>query len=140
MRKSLQVLSGALLIAAIALCFAWPYVTMEFAGSAHYTEQDKREYAFYTPDVLKNMPRVSLHYDFDFVNITGPASLVHAIRYYDAVDSGKINAYLESMGYNKQDNCHIQAVCWRGNDPQEIITISELDSPKALLVSVIYNY
>lgn len=140
MRKSYKVLGSVIIVAAVALAYVWPYIVMEFAGSAHYTEQDKREYEFYTPDLLKKMPRISPRYDFDFANITGPASHVYAVRYFGADDSRQIENYLNTMGYQKQESCHIEAVCWRSADPQEIVTVSTLDSPKALLVSVIYNY
>jgi len=140
MRKSYKVLGSVIMIAAVAMIYVWPYMAMEFAGSAHYTEQDKREYEFYTPDLLKKMPRISPRYDFDFANITGPASHVYAVRYFGTDDSRQIENYLNTMGYQKQESCHIEAVCWRSADPQEIVTVSTLDSPKALLVSVIYNY
>ncbi|CAI1902788.1 hypothetical protein [Serratia plymuthica] len=140
MRKSLKVLSGVIIVVVVALTYVWPYIVMEFAGSAHYTEQDRREYDFYTPDILREMPRISSHYDFDFANITGPASLVYAVRYYDTDDSSKVEDYLNLMGYKKQDTCHIEAVCWRRRDPHEIVTVSTLESPKAILVSVIYNF
>lgn len=135
-----KLLTMVVVLVAAALMWGWPYVQMEFAGSAHYTEQDKREYEFYTPDILKQMPRISSRYDFDFANITGPASHVYAIRYYDVVDSEKIDRYLDSLGYKKQERCHIEAVCWLGSDPQEIVTVSTLENPKSLLISVIYNY
>lgn len=140
MRKSLKLLTVVVVLLAAALVWVWPYVQMEFAGSAHYTEQDKREYEFYTPDILKKMPRISSRYDFDFANITGPASHVYAIRYYDVVNSEKIDLYLGSLGYKKQERCHIEAVCWLGSDPQEVVTVSTLENPKSLLISVIYNY
>lgn len=140
MRNSFRVLIATVVVIAAVLAWAWPYVQMEFAGSAHYTEQDKREYEFYTPDILKEMPRISPQYDFDFANITGPASHVYAIRYYDVVDSGKIDLYLGSLGYKKQNKCHIEAVCWLGTDPQEIVTVSTLENPRSLLISVIYNF
>ena len=81
MRKSFKVLGSVSIVAAAALTYAWPYIVMEFAGSAHYTEQDKREYEFYTPVLLKKMPRISSRYDFDFANITGPASWTALRRY-----------------------------------------------------------
>jgi len=140
MRKSFKVLGSVIIVAAAALTFVWPYIVMEFAGNAHYTEQEKRKYEFYTPDLLKKMPRISPRYDFNFANVTGPASHVYAVRYYGTDDSRQIETYLNAMGYQKQVSCHIEAVCWRSADPQEIVTVSTLDSPKALLVSVVYNY
>lgn len=76
-------------------------------GSAHYTEQDKREYDFYTPELLKKMPRISPKYEFDFANITGPATHIYTIKFYGTEDTSKINAYLESQGYKPQGNCNI---------------------------------
>lgn len=139
MRNSLKLLTVFFVLVAAALMYAWPYIKMEFAGSAHYTEQDTREYEFYTPDILKKMPRISSRYDFDFTNVTGPASHVYAIRYYDVVDSEKIDLYLSSLGYKKQEKCHIEAVCWLGTEPHEIVTVSTLEIPESILISVIYN-
>lgn len=57
MRRSLKLLSVVVIVSAAALAYIWPYMQMEFAGSAHYTEQNKREYDFYTPrDSEKNSP------------------------------------------------------------------------------------
>ncbi|MBS1204098.1 MAG: hypothetical protein H6R25_997 [Proteobacteria bacterium] len=53
MSRSLKLLTMVIVLIAAALIWSWPYITMEFAGSAHYTEQDSREYEFYTPDILK---------------------------------------------------------------------------------------
>lgn len=138
--KPFKVLSGVVIAVAAALVCAWPYIKMEFAGNAHYTEQDKREYQFYTPDILKKIPRISPQYDFDFANITGPASHVYAIRFYDTNDASRVDSYLNSIGYKKQESCHIEAACWRTNDPQEVITVSMLENPEAILFSVIYTF
>ncbi|MEN3753799.1 hypothetical protein ABC733_17605 [Mangrovibacter sp. SLW1] len=88
------------------VAYTIPYIKMEFVGSAHYTEQDQREYKFYTPDILKRMPRISDHYDFDFSNITGPANQVNAIKFYGTDDTSIINSYLASLDYKKQGVRH----------------------------------
>lgn len=140
MSKSWIALSVFIIAGAAALACAWPYMVMELSGSAHYTEQDEREYRFYTPDILKKMPRISSQYDFDFANITGPASHVYAIRFYDTDDTSRVSAYLDINGYKKQESCHIEAVCWRGGDPNEVVTVSTLESPEAILISVIHTF
>lgn len=140
MRKSFRILTGAILIIAPVLIWAWPYVTMQLSGNAHYKEQNKRQYEFYTPVLLKMMPRITPRYDFDFVNISGPAAHVYAIRFYDTDDVSKINDYLTIKGYQKQQNCHIKAVCWKGSDADETVTVSTLNNPKVILVSVIINF
>ncbi|BFO10846.1 hypothetical protein GGER_33560 [Serratia rubidaea] len=59
MKKSSKIVGIVAVLIVAGLLYSWPLIQMEFAGSAHYTEQDKREYAFYTPDILKKMPRIS---------------------------------------------------------------------------------
>jgi len=140
MRKSLKMLSVIVVVIASALTYAWPYIEMEFAGSAHYTEQDKREYNFYTPDILKEIPRISSHYDFDFANITGPATHVYAVRFYNTEDTSKINAYLSSLGYKRQSSCNIDNVCWRGKDALETVMVRTLKSEKGVVVQVVYDF
>lgn len=140
MRKLLKVLSGVVIIIAAALTYAWPYIKMEFTGFANYTEQDKREYDFYTPDILRKMPRISERYDFDFANVTGPAKHVNAVKFYGTDDTSKINAYLISIGYKKQDECDLNASCWQGTDPQETIYVGVLTGEKTVIVQVVYNF
>ncbi|QTF10783.1 hypothetical protein HC231_11800 [Brenneria izadpanahii] len=139
MRKSLKILSGIIIIVVIALACIWPYVKMEFAGSAHYTERDKREYDFYTPDILKKMPRISTRYSFDFANIAGPAAHVYAVKFYGTKKTNKIEDYLTSIGY-KQDKCDFESVCWRSSDPQESVYVDTLNGEKTIIVQVVYNF
>ncbi|RRZ87237.1 hypothetical protein [Erwinia sp. 198] len=140
MHKSLKILCPVFIVAVAALASTWPYIRMEFAGSAHYTEQDKREYNFYTPDILKKMPRISCRYDFDFANITGPATHVYAIKFYDTADTHRVNNYLASAGYKQQNECDAESVCWRGSDPLEIIYVGVLRGEKTVIVQVVYNF
>lgn len=139
MRKSFKVFSGTIIIIAVALTYAWPWVKMEFAGSAHYTEGDKREYDFYTPDILKKMPRISTRYSFDFANITGPATHVYAVKFYDTKDTSKIEDYLTSIGY-KQVKCDFESVCWRSTEPQESVYVGTLNGEKTVIVQVVFNF
>lgn len=139
MRKSLKVFGGAIIVIAIALTYAWPWVRMEFAGSAHYTEQDKREYYFYTPDILKKMPRISVRYAFDFANITGPAAHVYAVKFYDTKDTRKIEDYLTSTGYQRTE-CDFESPCWRKTDPQESVYVDALKGENTVIVQVVYTF
>ncbi len=139
MRKSLKVSGSAIFIIAVALTYAWPWVKMEFAGSAHYTEQDKREYDFYTPDILRKMPRISARYSFDFANTAGPATHVYAVKFYDTNDTGKIENYLTSIGY-KRTECDFESTCWRRTDPQESVYVGTLKGEKTVIVQVVCNF
>lgn len=140
MHKKMKVMSLAVVLVGGILIYATPYIKMEFVGSATYTEQDAREYHFYTPEILKNMPRISDHYQFDFANITGPAKHVHAVKFYGASDVSKIDSYLRSIGYKKQEECDIDASCWRGSDPQETIYVGMLNGEKMVLVQVVTDF
>lgn len=52
-----------------------------FAGTACYTEQDWLKYEFYTPELLKGIPKISDKYDFNFGNITGPEAQIFTITF-----------------------------------------------------------
>ncbi|MFK8258583.1 hypothetical protein ACFL9S_12440 [Erwinia sp. AnSW2-5] len=139
MRKSFKIFSGIIIVVAIALTCAWPWIKMDFAGNAHYTGQDKREYDFYTPDILKNMPRISPRYSFDYTNITGPATHVHAMKFYDTDTTREVENYLASLGY-RQVKCDVDAVCWRSTDPEEAIDVDILKGEKTVIVQVVYHF
>ncbi|WP_312046488.1 hypothetical protein [Erwinia sp.] len=136
MRKSRKILVGIVVVLAAVFIYAWPYIGMDLAGSANYTEQDSREYNFYTPEILKSMPRISSSYDFDYANITGPSAHVYAIKFHNTSDTKEVGNYLNSKGYDKQRTCHIKADCWQGKDPKEVITVSVLTDPDTVLVAV----
>lgn len=140
MRKSVKVISVAIILIAAGLVYVWPYVQMEFAGSANYTEQDKREYNFYTPEILRDMPRISKRYDFDFANITGPAKHVYAVKFYGVTEVGEIEKYLISRKYVKQDSCNIKATCWTASDPLKTIYVGTLTGENTVIVQVVYNF
>ncbi|MCO4311895.1 hypothetical protein [Pectobacterium versatile] len=123
-------------VIAAAVGSLWPYIKMNFAGSAHYTEQDKREYAFYTPDILKAMPRITDRYDFNFSNVTGPEAKVWTVNFYGTDDTRKVHTYLTSMGYEKQVRCDVEAECWRTAGTKDVVTIATFDTDKSVMVQV----
>ncbi|MBA0158898.1 hypothetical protein [Pectobacterium versatile] len=137
MSKPLKIFAvlGITVIAA-AVGSLWPYIKMNFAGSAHYTEQDKREYAFYTPDILKAMPRITDRYDFNFSNVTGPEAKVWTVNFYGTDDTRKVHTYLASMGYEKQARCDVEAECWRAAGTKDVVTVATFDVDKSVMVEV----
>lgn len=139
MRKSVKVFSVAIILVAAGLVYAWPYVQMEFSETAHYTEQERRAYKFYTPDILRDMPRISTRYDFSFANIAGPDQHVHTVRFYGTRDTQKIDSYLISKAYHKQPTCDISATCWKGADPIETIYVGTLTGENTVIVQVAYD-
>jgi len=80
MKKFITGAIVVVLVGVITLVVAWPYIKMEFASSAHYTEQDIREYEYFTPDLLKNMPRLTTDYRFEYGNVTGPEAHIFTVH------------------------------------------------------------
>ncbi|MDK1702531.1 hypothetical protein OSR40_002130 [Serratia rubidaea] len=134
MRKSVTVALGVIVAAGIVLAAALPYLKMEFADSAHYTEQDTREYEYYTPELLKNMPKISNDYEFNYSNISGPQALVFGIQFNGTTDTGKIRDYLVSEGYQPQQQCQTEAECWRSAQSKDVVSFYQ--STELNLVSV----
>ncbi|KHN92102.1 hypothetical protein BSK71_12385 [Pectobacterium actinidiae] len=123
-------------VIAVAVGSLWPYIKMNFAGSSHYTEQDKREYVFYTPDILRAMPRITARYDFNFSNVTGPEAKIWTVNFYGADDTSKVHSYLTSIGYEKQDRCDVEAECWRAAGTHDVVTVATFDADKSVMVQV----
>ncbi|MEJ5064870.1 hypothetical protein WH279_15360 [Erwinia sp. MYb375] len=46
MKSSLKATLFIIVVIAGVFFYCWPTIKIELAGSAHYTEQDKREYEF----------------------------------------------------------------------------------------------
>ncbi|QJW54979.1 hypothetical protein HL670_01863 [Serratia plymuthica] len=136
MKKSLKVLAAVVVGTGAALSFTWPYLKMEFADSAYYTQQDKREYEYYTPELLKNMPRISDNYKFEFGNVSGPQAHVFTVRFYGTPDTSKVRNYLASVGYKVQAQCDVEAECWRAQRSKDVVTVIQYTSPDSLVVQV----
>ncbi|MDF7681756.1 hypothetical protein PT300_14655 [Enterobacteriaceae bacterium ESL0689] len=136
MRKIITVSFAVLILAGTGLAFSWPYLKMGFADSAHYTEDDKPEYEYYTPDLLKNMPRISDHYEFSFSNISGPQAYVFSVHFQGTADSIAIQNYLKTQGYEAQKTCHVEAVCWRSYKSNDVISIAKFTSPDEIFVDL----
>ncbi|MDM3323238.1 hypothetical protein OGV38_08985 [Citrobacter sp. Cb080] len=96
-----------LMVIAICSSYFWPNIKMRLAGNAQYTEFDKAKYDYYTPQVLKKMPRISQVYDFNYTNISGPKADVWSVTFHDTRDTGRISKYLSMAGYEKQVKCDV---------------------------------
>ncbi|WP_038153160.1 hypothetical protein [Trabulsiella guamensis] len=140
MSKRIIVRISSVLVMGIILITIWIFCKLFFAGSAYYTEQDWLKYRFYTPDLLKNMPRISDKIQFDFVNITGPDAHVFTVHFYGATDSSVIRNYLASEGYEPQKSCDVEAECWKSIKSDEVITIAKFASPKEIFVQIYQRF
>jgi len=134
MRRNIIILINIFIVGFLALTVVWPYIQMEFASSAHYTQMDKREYEYYTPDLLKEMPRISDNYEFSYSNISGPQAFVYGIQFNGTTDTSKIREYLRAKGYEQQKQCQTEADCWRSPRSKDVVSFYSLS--KLDLVSV----
>ncbi|WP_191922201.1 hypothetical protein [Pantoea agglomerans] len=98
MKKFITV-SVVLGLVGVVLAFGWPYIKMGFASSAYYTERDKPEYEYYTPELLKKMPRISDDYAFEFGNVSGPEANVFTVRYHGTSETRNIGSVRNSVSF-----------------------------------------
>ncbi|THB82259.1 hypothetical protein E1N66_21915 [Pantoea allii] len=138
MKKSLKIMLAVLVVCVIGLFYALQYLSMEFSDGADYTEKDKREYNFYTPELLKNMPRVSNAYSFHYSNVSGPnPALTYQVIFFGTTDPFKINAWLEKNGFKKTEMCNKNRYCWVGQDPNMTVSVGFEENPAAILVQMV---
>lgn len=138
MKKPLKITLAVLIVCVTGLFYGLQYLSMEFSDGANYTEKDKREYNFYTPKLLKNMPRVSSVYSFHYSNVSGPnPALIHQVIFFGTTDLSKINAYLEKNGFKKTEMCNKNRDCWVDQDPNITVSVGFVESPVAILIEMI---
>lgn len=137
MKTPTKALLAIFAVVAVGLVYAWPYVKMDFAESASYTDRDKREYEFFTPELLKKIPRVSESYQFGYSNVSGPDLLIHDVKFLGTTDASRINTYLEENGYKRLGICDIEGECWQGDDPTISVSVGIVSKPETVIVSVI---
>lgn len=126
MKRNITILFSIFIFGVIALVAGWPYIQMGFASSAHYTELDNREYEYYTPDLLKEMPRISKNYAFSYTNISGPQAFVYGVQFKGTTDTSKIREYLKNKGYEHEKECQTAAECWRSPRSKDVVSFYSL--------------
>lgn len=136
MRKKILYILAVVAVCCAAIAYVWPLAKMEFASSAYYTQNDKREYDYYTPELLKDMPRISEKYSFQYMNVSGPQAFVYGIKFEDAQDTTKIREYLSAAGYKPQEKCDLEAECWKAGFTKDTVTVARIASPDTVLVQI----
>ncbi|EXU75344.1 hypothetical protein [Erwinia mallotivora] len=137
MKKPLKIMLAVLVVCVIIIFYGIKYFRMEFVDGADYTEQDKQEYNFYTPKLLKNMPRASDVYDFHYSNVSGPnPAKIYQVIFSGTTETGKINAYLEKKGYKKSGG-DINSSNWIGNDPDITVSVEIEKKPVSIRVEMV---
>ena len=136
MRKSGVALIGGIGIVGIGLVIGWPYIRMEFASSAYYTRENQRQYEYYTPELLKKMPRVSSDYKFEFGRITGTEANVFTVKFYGVSDTRSIRDYLKSEGYEPRASCDVEAECWKSRATNDEVTVGNIHSQTGVFVQI----
>ncbi|WP_342755423.1 hypothetical protein AAGQ96_10020 [Pantoea sp. MBD-2R] len=139
MKTVTKIGSGLFAIVGLFAVIAWPYAKMEFASSAAYTQMDKNEYEYYTPDLLKNMPRISDSYTFHYTNISGPHAFVYEIRFKGTTQTKNVRDYLLSTGFKPQTECDVEAECWLSAHSKGEVTVSTFPSPPVVIIQMSRN-
>ena len=138
MKKSLRILLCVLIACVVGMAYGLNYLRMEFADSANYTEQDSLDYDFYTPDLLKKMPRITDNYSFYYSNVSGPnPALIFQLRFIGATNADKINAFMKEKGFKQSEACSFAGDCWTGDDPHVTVSIEIEEQPRKVLVSMV---
>lgn len=138
MKKPLRFFLAVLLVCLICLFFGFNYLSMTFSDGADYTEQDRSAYNFYTPDLLKNLPRISHSYRFHYSNVSGPnPALRYQAIFFGTTDQSKIEIYLERNGFQKTEVCTENGGCWIGSDPDITVSVTVEKNPDAIHVEML---
>ncbi|ELF4281892.1 hypothetical protein RNF85_000403 [Salmonella enterica] len=136
MKKTVKIMLPVFFL--VFLFYGLQYLRMEFADGADYTEQDKKKYDFYTPKLLKNMPRISDVYSFHYSNVSGPnPALIFRVIFSGSTDAGRINTYLEKNGFKRTGVCNTNGECWIGKDQSTTVSVEYQDNPSAIRVEMI---
>lgn len=135
MKKLLTIMMAMLVI---SLFYLFQCFRMEFADAADYTQQDKGKYYFYTPELLKSMPRISNIYSFHYSNVSGPnPALIHQISFFGTADAREIDTYLERKGYKIRSICNTNGSCWVGENPKVTLSVSIEENPNIIKIEMI---
>ena len=135
MKTSRKITIAISVICAVSIYLAGQFIKMSFAESAHYTEQDWPEYAHYTPDLLKHMPRITDNYHFSYMNVHGPNFQVYKLTFEGTSDTGKIDAWLADRGYQRGGMC--EKHCWTNHQPRvKVSVVSRNTTPPAVIIEI----
>lgn len=68
-------------------------------GRIIYHESDAYRYYLYTDSGIRNAPRITDNYQFEYIPTEGSISEMSSIVFRDAVDSAPLKNYLSNAGY-----------------------------------------
>lgn len=136
MRKLASVGIVLCVVMGAAVAVSWPSLELRLTDNTVYQETDRRQYEYFTPEVLKNIPRISDKYIFDYALVDGSPRTVHAVKFYGTTDVKPVKRYLESLGYRAHAGCDIGNECWKGSNPLETISVEGLNRQAGVIVIV----
>lgn len=118
----------------ISATVAWPYLKMELASSAYYSQSDTREYEYYTPELLKKMPRISPSFTFQYMSNHDSRNALYGIRFEGTTETDEVKTYLKSSGYQPQAACDTSAECWHKERSNEVVSLYSSSTPDYVVV------
>lgn len=129
-------IAGVILI--IGMTYGFHYLKMVFAEGAEYSESDKKDYDFYTPELLKNMPRITNDFRFNYNNESGPnPALIHQVRFFGTNDTSEIDNYLERNGFKKGGLCDFRGECWSNKNSNVNLSVEVEGNSSTVIVSMV---
>lgn len=134
MRKSMKTALAILAVLMAAIIFSWNGIKMRMTDSATYTQDDASQYEYFTPDLLKEMPRISHKFDFDYAVIDGNPRQINAIKFYGTENDQQVISYLKSRGFSSAPDCNAGFVCWSGSDPKVTVSVGNIKPGEGVIV------
>jgi len=135
-KKYIIVTAILLFISVGFIALNWPLLRAGFTSSAYYTLQDKWEYDYYTPELLKRAPRISDHYNFSYGRISGSEAEVFTIKFYGVSSTQSIREYLKAEGYEPQTECNVQAECWQSSTVKDEVSVGNIQSQIGVFIQI----
>lgn len=121
----------------ITFAFLWrSYFELELASSAYYSQNDKREYEYYTPELFKMMPRISSTYSFQYISNHDARKRLYGIRFDGTSETEKLKSWLQLAGYKPQATCDTSAECWRKEDSDNVVSLYSSANPDYVVIQL----
>ena len=64
-----------------------------------YRESDTISYSWFTSDLIKDVPRISQAYEFEYRSQDGASPEMSAVTFYNTGDAEKLRSYLKAKGF-----------------------------------------
>lgn len=117
-----------------ALFVVWNIVLIKFTPepgeSVRYKESDTLSYYWFTDKVIKNAPRISNDYQFEYRELDGSSPRMSVIEYHNATNAHILRKYMKKNGFTHTRNNYFGEV-WENKD-DKILSLSTEENQKVI--------